>query len=383
MGEKKRHSLHEVSLYHAERGKAFMQSKDILKQLSPYKPGKQIEEVKNEYGLERIVKLASNENPFGFSTKVKEAIPNLLQHVEIYPDGYSTELRTHVAKKLVVDPEALIFGCGSDEVVQMISRAYLEPGTNTVMATPTFPQYRHNALIEGAELREVPLVDGYHNLDKMLASIDHNTRVLWLCSPNNPTGCHIDKESFEKVMLHCPKHVLVVVDEAYYEYMDAEDAPDTIKALNKFENLIVLRTFSKAYGLAGLRIGYGVADKKVAAALEVTRGPFNTTSMAQQSALIALEDKEFLRNSIEKNSENKQAFMQFCDNLNLNYFDSQANFLFVHLPMSGDEMFQYLLSKGYIVRSGEALGLPNGIRVTIGRSQDMEAIQNHIKEAVQ
>ncbi|WP_186577800.1 histidinol-phosphate transaminase [Aquibacillus kalidii] len=357
-----------------------MNGKEIFKQMSPYKPGKQIEEVKKEYNLSKIIKLASNENPFGYSPKVKEAITTFIDHLEIYPDGYTAELRSELATKLDVDDEQLVFGCGSDEVVDIICRTYLEPGTNTVMATPTFPQYKHNALIQGAETREVSLIDGYHDLDGMIQEIDEDTKVVWLCTPNNPTGNLINKSELDRFMGRCPNDVLVVVDEAYFEYVTAKDAPDTIKALKEYSNLIVLRTFSKAYGLAGLRIGYGVTNEKVASLLNITRGPFNTTTIAQKAALVALKDQDFIQETVEKNSANKQDLVSFFDKIGLSYYDSETNFVFVKLPVTGDELFEYLLSKGYIVRSGEALGHPNGVRITIGKKDDMKELQNLIEE---
>ncbi|WP_226034690.1 histidinol-phosphate transaminase [Aquibacillus saliphilus] len=357
-----------------------MQGKEIFRSMTPYKPGKQIEDVKKEYGLDRIVKLASNENPFGYSNEVKKAIPQLIQNLEIYPDGYTTELRNGLANKLGVKKDQLVFGCGSDEVVDIICRTYLEPGLNTIMATPTFPQYQHNALIQGAKIKEVPLIDGYHDLNGMLDEIDKDTKIVWLCTPNNPTGCLISNDKFEQFMKKCPSDVLVVIDEAYFEYIETSDSPDTIQALNDYPNLIVLRTFSKAYGLAGLRIGYGVANEEITSLLNITRGPFNTTSVAQGSALIALKDETFLQESVSKNIEIKHRFIEFLDKIGLTYYDSQTNFVFVNLPISGDEMFQHLLTKGFIVRSGEALGHPNGVRITIGHLQDMEELQGLIAE---
>ncbi|WP_077621737.1 histidinol-phosphate transaminase [Sediminibacillus massiliensis] len=355
-----------------------MEGKEVLKGMSPYKPGKQIKEVKEEYGLERIVKLASNENPFGFSDQIKISANDLIKNLEVYPDGYSTELRKALADKHQVNGDQIVFGCGSDEVVEIICRTYLDAGKNTVMAAPTFPQYKHNALIEGAEVREVPLIDGYHDLDGMLSKIDENTRILWLCSPNNPTGTLIDKESFDNVMEQCPSHVLVVMDEAYYEYVEAGDAPDIVGSIKDYPNLMTLRTFSKAYGLAALRVGYGVADEEVARLLNVTRGPFNTTTVAQKAALTALQDQDFLTASVQENKENKRQLMNFCEKNNLTYYDSEANFLFIKLPVKGDQIYEFLLSKGFIVRSGEALGHPNGIRVTIGSKEDMTHLEEHI-----
>ncbi|TGB04535.1 histidinol-phosphate transaminase [Halobacillus salinus] len=359
-----------------------MKAKEILKTMKPYKPGKGIEGVKKEYGLDRIVKLASNENPYGFSPKVQEELPSLIQKLEIYPDGYAAAIRNKVAQFIDVSEEQLIFGNGSDEVVQIICRTFLEPGANTVMATPTFPQYRHNALIEGAEVREVPLVDGHHDLDEMVNQVDDKTRVLWICTPNNPTGVHIDKASLRSVLDRCPDHVLVVIDEAYYEYLEAEDAFDALGALEEHPNLVVLRTFSKAYGLAGLRIGYGVAHPDVINLLEPAREPFNTSTVAQAAAIIALDDQSFIHESVQKNKENKEQLMKFFDENGISYYDTQANFVLVHLPISGDEMFEHLLTKGFIVRSGEALGLPNTIRLTIGKEEDMKVIQEEMKDRI-
>lgn len=357
-----------------------MKAKDILKNMKPYKPGKGIEEVKKEFGLERIVKLASNENPFGFSPVVEKELPKLISNLEIYPDGYGAEIRKKVAAFIGVEENQLIFGNGSDEVVQIICRTFLEPGANTVMATPTFPQYRHNALIEGAEVREVPLMEGHHDLDGMLAKIDDETRVLWICTPNNPTGVHIDQSTLESVIERTPEHVLIVIDEAYYEYLEAENAFDSIAALQNHPNLIVLRTFSKAYGLAGLRIGYGAGHPEVIAMLEPSREPFNTSTVAQVAAILALDDQAFIKETVHENHKNKQDLMHFCNENGLHYYDTQANFLLIHLPCSGDDMFEYLLTKGFIVRSGEALGLPNTIRLTIGKKEDMKDIQEAMKQ---
>ncbi|MGI8315356.1 histidinol-phosphate transaminase [Halobacillus mangrovi] len=356
-----------------------MKAKDILKTMKPYKPGKGIEEVKKEFGLERIVKLASNENPYGFSSKVKEELPKLISKLEIYPDGYAAAIRERVAEFISVDKEQLIFGNGSDEVVQIICRTFLEPGSNTIMATPTFPQYRHNALIEGAEVREVPLIEGHHDLEEMLSQIDSETRVLWICTPNNPTGVHINKDTLKSVLDRVPDHVLIVLDEAYFEYVEADDFFDSLSVIDQYPNLMVLRTFSKAYGLAGLRIGYGVAQPGLIQLLEPAREPFNTSTVAQAAAILALDDQNFIEKSFEENKKNKKALMEFCEEQGLTYFDSQANFLLIHLPISGNEMFEHLLSKGFIVRSGEALGLPNSIRLTIGRKEDMQRIQEEMK----
>lgn len=203
---------------------------------------------------------------------------------------------TQVAKHLGVKTEQLLFGSGLDEVIQMISRALLHEGTNVVMANPTFSQYHHHAVIEGAEVREVPLKDGVHDLDAMLQQVDDQTKIVWICNPNNPTGTYVEKQKLLSFLESVPKSALVIMDEAYYEYAGAEDYPQTLPLLEKYENLMVLRTFSKAYGLAAFRIGYAVGNTELIGQLEVARLPFNTSTVAQSVALAALEDQAFYKN---------------------------------------------------------------------------------------
>lgn len=357
-----------------------MQVKPQIKPLTPYQPGKPIEEVKKELGLETVVKLASNENPFGCSAEVKEAIQNELKNVHIYPDGYASDVRNKVASHLNVNTDQLIFGSGADEVILILCRALLTSGTNTVMATPTFSQYRHNALIEDAEVREVPLLaNGEHDLDNMLKQIDEQTRIVWVCNPNNPTGNYIDRERFEAFLRHVPKDVLVVSDEAYREYVSAEDYPDTISFINDHPNVMVLRTFSKIYGLAALRIGYGVGDPKLISAIEPVRGPFNTTRIAHVAAIAALRDQTFVNECRQKNKEGLEQFYQFCRDYGLRYYPSEANFILIDFKRSGDDIFHYLIKNGYIVRSGEALGFPTCVRITIGRYDENKGIIDCLK----
>lgn len=347
--------------------------------MSPYKPGKQIDDVKEELGLAQIYKLASNENPFGYSKQVDETVKAHGNHFEIYPDGYATELRQVLSSDLNIDPDQLIFGCGSDEVIDIICRTYIDEDSETIMATPTFPQYKHNALIQGAKIIEVPLVDGYHDLASMLAAITEKTKVVWLCTPNNPTGCLIAEQALKDFLTNCPKHVVVVLDEAYYEYIIKDQAPNSLALVNEHANLIVLRTFSKAYGLAGLRIGYGIAALPISDTLNIARGPFNTTQLAQKAAVAAYQDQAFISYSYEETLKNKNSFKTVLDELGLSYYDSETNFLFVKLPVSGDLLFEYLLTQGFIVRSGEALGHPNGVRITIGTKEQMALMQEAMK----
>ncbi|MFG6494403.1 histidinol-phosphate transaminase [Fictibacillus sp. UD] len=355
-----------------------MQPKQQLLSLKPYKPGKPVEEVKRELGLEKIVKLASNENPYGCSALAKEKIAEELSNLHVYPDGYSAELREKLAIHLQLNQDQLIFGNGSDEVVQILCRAYLSPETNTVMAAPTFPQYRHNAVIEGAEVREVQLVEGNHDLDSMLEAIDNDTRIVWLCNPNNPTGNYIPEAEFVSFMKKVPQNVIVVSDEAYFEYVSAADYPNTVDYLNDFPNLVILRTFSKAHGLAALRIGYGIAEASIIQSIEPTREPFNTSRIAQAAAIGALGDEGFINECKKKNREGLELFYAFCNQKGLLYYPSEANFILLDVQSNADEAFDYLLRKGYIVRSGSALGFPTMIRITIGEEEQNREIIEHL-----
>src|SRR5690625_6183124 len=285
-----------------------------------------------------------------------------------------------VANKLAIRPEQLVFGAGSDEVITFICRGYLYEETNTVMATPTFSQYRHHALIEGAQLREVPTVNGKHDLAKMAEAIDEQTKVVWLCSPDNPTGELIQREAFELFMKQCPNDVLVVLDEAYYEYVPYSFQLNLNENLEKYQNLLVLRTFSKIYGLAGLRVGYGVTSEEIAEKLNVIRGPFNTSSFAQQVVQVALDDDDFIAESKKKNLEVKNSFKAFLDEIGWGYYESYTNFLLVKRPIDADKGTHYLLERGFIVRSGNQLGYHNTFRLTISTKEDMEDLQAVIKQ---
>lgn len=352
-----------------------MLGKQILNDLHAYQPGMQIAEVKKKYNLEKIVKLASNENPYGYSKKVDEYIRNIERDFEMYPDGYATILREKLAHKLSVSEKQLVFGAGSDEIITFICRAFLYPGVNTVMASPTFSQYRHHALIEGAELKEIPTENGRHNLAKMLEAMDENTKVVWICSPDNPTGELIDESEFKRFLEQCPKDVIVVLDTAYYEFIDKEKRYNLNEILTQYENLIVLRTFSKIYGLAGFRVGYAVASEGIAHKLNVVRGPFNTTSIGQRIATVALDDDEFLEKTQKLNKEVRSSFEQFLDEIGWGYYESHTNFLLVKTPIDADEVSLYLLKNGFIVRSGNLLGYPKTVRITIGKEEDMVALQ--------
>ena len=357
-----------------------MRWKEQLLTLTPYQPGKSIESVKRQYKLEHIVKLASNENPFGCSAQVLAALQENTASLAIYPDGYATLLREKLAAFLDVAENELIFGNGSDNLIQIISRALLHPDASTIMADLTFSQYKHNAVIEGAIIKEVPTRNGEHDLEGMLAAIDDQTNVIWVCSPNNPTGTYIPEQRLVSFLDQVPEHILVVLDEAYYEYVVAEDYYDSVSLARKYPNLIVLRTFSKIYGLAALRVGYGVANPAIIKALEPAREPFNVNVLGQLAAAAAIFDQDFVRACREKNRQGVAQFYAFCDEHNLMYYPTQTNFILIDFNVEADEVFQFLLERGYIVRSGKPLGFPTSVRITVGSSEQNEGLLNVLEE---
>lgn len=346
-----------------------MNWKPAFEGMSPYKPGRSIEEVTRLYGLKEVVKLASNENPYGCSPSVTAFIASDAVQLEIYPDGNASSLRSKVAAKHGVNEDALLFGNGSDEIIMLIARALLGKGANTIMATTTFPQYAHNAKIEGAEIRQVPLKDGQHDLEGFARAIDSETSVIWVCNPNNPTGNLIPSDVLLTFLEQVPEHILVVLDEAYFEYITADNHVDTVTWLERFPNIVVLRTFSKAYGLASFRVGYAIGRPEVITNLNKVRSPFNNNSIGLAVAECALADQAFIENCRQVNHEQRARYTQYAADNNLHIFDSETNFVLIKVPGDADQAAEHLLQQGFIIRSGNALGTPGYVRVTIGTEQ--------------
>lgn len=354
--------------------------KEQLKHIEPYKPGKRIEEVQQELGLAKVEKLASNENPFGSSPKALDAVRQVLESSAYYPDGYATELRSAVSRHLNVREDRMIFGNGSDELISLVSRCTLQPGANVVAAWPTFSNYKRNALIDGAEVREIPLKNGEHDLEAMLEAVDERTEIVWLCNPNNPTGTYISENDFIGFLDRLPNTVLVVCDEAYKEYVVADDYPDTIKYIDQFPNLLVTRTFSKAYGLAGFRVGYGVGHEDLIRSLEPAREPFNVSRAAQAAACAAIGDQAFIEATVANTRKGLKQYYDFCEAAGLTYYPSQTNFILIDFGVSGDIVFDYLLKRGFIVRSGTGLGAPTAVRITIGTEEQNTGVIQCLKD---
>lgn len=359
-----------------------MQPKQNILHLPVYQPGKPIEDVKRELGLAEVIKLASNENPIGYSPLAKQAMLDELDLLNIYPDGASIELTQTLAEKLNVEPNQIIFGTGSSDIILMIARAFLVQGDETVMADETFSQYKHNCEVENAKLVEVPLVNGVHDLDAMLAAITSKTKIVWICNPNNPTGTIIEHESLTSFLDKVPPHVLVVLDEAYCEYVSDKKFPDGVKLLGQYKNLVVLRTFSKVYGLAANRIGYGVGHAEVIKLINQVREPFNTGRLAQVAAKASLLDDQFLKRSREQNQAGLDYYHAQFERLGLHYFKGYGNFVMVDIKHPSMDIFQMLLRKGIIVRAGWKK-YPTSIRVSVGSKEENEKFISALEHVLQ
>ncbi|SIS94734.1 histidinol-phosphate aminotransferase [Alicyclobacillus vulcanalis] len=341
-----------------------------LAHVDRYVPGKPIEEVERELGLSRVVKLASNENAYGCSPKAVAAMTEEMARIPLYPESSSPALARKLAAKLGVREDQLFFGNGSDEIISLLARAFLEPGDEVVMADPTFSRYEQNVAIEGGVAVKVPCRDGVHDLDAMLGALTSKTKLVFVCNPNNPTGTTVGAEPLRAFIERVPSDVVLVVDEAYYEYVTAEDYLQTLPILDTHPNLVVLRTFSKIYGLAGLRIGYAALHPDVASILHKVRGPFNTSRLAQVAALASLDDPDFVAMCRAQNAAERDRVARALSDMGLFVYPSQTNFLLFEVPGTGAAVAERLLHQGVIVRAGEGLGVPGTVRVSLGTPEE-------------
>ena len=361
-----------------------MRVAEHIKNLKPYQGGKPIEELKRELGIEgRIVKLASNENPLGPSKKAQEAIKEAASSVNLYPDGDCYYLKEKLSFKLGVEKSNIIFGNGSDELIELIYRAFAtDEGDEILYCYPTFVEYKIIGMSFNKKLVELPLKDFSYDIDSLLNSINEKTRIIFLNTPNNPTGTIIKKDDIERVISAKGKDTLVVVDEAYYEYAIAEDDYEELLELYKEDGVILLRTFSKAYGLAGLRIGYGIAGEEIVDYLNRVRPPFNVNSIAQAAALAALDDDEHIKNSVESNKRGKEFLYREFERLGIKYVKTYSNFILFDVGEDADAVYDKLLRKGIIVRSMSGYGYKSMLRVTIGTMDENEIFIKGLREVL-
>ena len=340
-----------------------------IRSLSPYVPGKPIDELQRELGLTRVIKLASNENPLGPSPKAVAALSGAQDTLHRYPDGGAYQLRRALADRWKVTQEQVILGNGSDEIIGLLARTFLAPGDEAVMADHTFVIYKMEVTAVHGRPVIVPLVNWTHDLESMVQAITPRTRLLFLCNPNNPTGTMVSADTVERFMARVPDDVIVVFDEAYYEYVRHPQFPDALGYVKQGRNAIVLRTFSKIYGLAGLRIGYGISTPEVIDYLNRVRPPFNANSLAQKAALAALADDDHVAKSRAVNAAGIEQVGQGLRALGLVPIPTETNFLYFDAKQDGRGVFDALLREGIIARHIEGTML----RVTIGQPDENTA----------
>lgn len=349
--------------------------------IKPYVPGKPVSEVQREYGIEKVTKLASNENPLGPSPKAIEAVKNAAENLHIYPDGYAFSIRKKLADFYGFKMENFVFGDGTDEVLEMLFLAYVKTDDEIIFGDPSFVEYSRYTQITGGKPVKIDLDNEFRlNLDEVKSKINNKTKMIIICNPNNPTGTMNTKDEIDKFINEIPKNILLVFDEAYFEYAAGDNTyPDSLDYQKKgYKNVITLRTFSKAYGLAGLRIGYAIADTEVTEMLEKIRLPFNVTSLSQTAAIAAMDDLEHLKETIKVNDEGKEYLYKELDKMGIKYAKTYANYIYMNVEKNGMEVFNDLLKKGVIVRAMPG----NFIRVTIGTRDENKIFIQEFKGVV-
>jgi len=338
--------------------------KNIL-DIRPYEPGKPIEELKRELNISDIVKMASNENPLGPSKRAVKAMRRAISAANRYPDGNCYYLKEALSKNLNLSPDELIIGNGSNEIIELALRTFVNEGEEVIMSEPSFLIYNITSRVANGVPVVVPLADFKPDLRRIENSITERTKLIFIDNPNNPTGRSVGEAEVEGFLEKLPDNVIAVFDEAYNEFVEREDFPDTIRYIGR-KNIIILRTFSKAHGLSGLRIGYGIAEKEIIQFMNRARQPFNVNSVAQAAAIASLEDKEHIANSRLTVREGKQFLCGNLDSMGLKYVKSDTNFILVDVKKKARDVFEEMLRKGVIVRSMEAYKLDSYIRVTVG-----------------
>jgi histidinol-phosphate aminotransferase len=353
--------------------------KGILK-IESYVPGKSIEEVQEEFGAKKWIKLASNENLLGPSPKAIAAIQEELPNIYLYPEGPCTVLRQALAQKFSIPEGMVVLSNGADNLILMIANAFVDEGDEVVMAEPTFSVYTNVTQIMGGKPIKVKLKDFTHDLDTMLKKVNRKTKLVFICNPNNPTGTTVSQESFNHFLSHLPKRVILVLDEAYGDFVEDAFYPNGLDYIKKKDQVIVLRTFSKVYGLAGLRIGYALGREDLVDCLYQVRDPFPVHRLAQVAAVAALKDEDHAIRSIQLVYEGRRYLYRELDRMGLSYVPSQANFIFIDFEKDSEEIFQAFLKEGIIIRPGKIWGYPTFARVTIGRLEDNQKFIKALKK---
>lgn len=344
-----------------------------IREIVPYSPGKPLEELEREYGVKNAIKLASNENPWGPSPRVMEAVQAALIHLHRYPDGSSYYLTCDIADHFGLLPEEVVLGNGSSELIECLVKAFVDGGDEVITSHPSFLMYQKCVQVRGGINRVVPLKDMHHDLKGILSSISGKTRLIFLDNPNNPTGTHINPVELYTFFSKVPEQVIVVLDEAYIDFMETELQVDVYSLIRNREgrcSVVSLRTFSKAYGLSGLRVGFGLMAKEIAQCLHKVRQPFNINSLAQVGARAALADTAYFKQTVRKTTDGREILITAVDKLGCTCYPSQTNFVLIDIKGDADTLYENMLYKGVIVRSMRAYGYPTCIRVTVGTNTE-------------
>lgn len=353
-----------------------------LRKVSAYIPGKSIASVKREMGLKEVMKLASNENPLGPSPKAMAVYRHLSKDCFLYPEGASPELRQALARFHGVSEESVLVGNGSDEIIRLFCEAFLDPGDEALASQYAFIRFRQQALMMGARLIETPMRDWTHDLGSMSRSLSSRTKLVFIANPNNPTGTYNSEKEIAALTKRLPSSAILILDEAYYQYARVRpDYPESVPALAPhIPNVAVLRTFSKAYGLAGLRVGYVIANPEIIHWLDRIRMPFNVNLPAQRACVAALKDTAFVRRGVSLTMKERRFLEEALAQLNLPWVPTAANFVFFKSPIPGRELFQKLLKRGLIIRPLDEYGLSHHVRVSVGLHKDNARLIHALKD---
>lgn len=356
-----------------------------IQSITPYPPGKPLDELEREYGITDPIKLASNENPWGPSPKAVQAIENALGNLNRYPDGSSFYLVEAISQKFGLLQEEVVLGSGSNEVIDFLVKAFVEPGNEVITSHPSFLMYQKFVQVRGGINHVVPLRDMHHDLEAILSSITEKTRLIFLDNPNNPTGTFLSPLDLYTFFSKVPEHVIVVLDEAYVDFMNIEYQLDIYSLIKNSDGrcpVVSLRTFSKAYGLSGLRVGFGLMPKEIAECLHKVRQPFNMNSLAQVAARAAIDDTVFFQQTIEKTIQGRTYLMDGINKLGCKSYPSETNFFLIDVKGDADALYNAMLYKGVIVRSMRAYGYPNCIRITVGTIEENDRFLKSFAECL-
>jgi histidinol-phosphate aminotransferase len=357
--------------------------RDSIQAIPAYSPGKPIEEVQREYGLTEVIKLASNENPLGPSPKAVEAIIRSAAAVNLYPDAAAHDLKLALSERAGLPIEQIVLGNGSDELIHYLSLLLLETGAEAVIGDPSFPRYFASAQLAGAKAIKVGLNDREeHDLDAMLAAVTDQTRLIWIANPNNPTGTIVRRPALERFLDAIPDTAVVALDEAYFEFVDDPEYPNSLDYVREGRQVVGLRTFSKTHGLAGLRVGYCFGPSRLTEALDRIRSAFNVNALAQVAALAALDDDEHLANTISLNRAGVARLSELLRRHGGKVAESFGNFVWADLGDRSQGVCKQMLERGVILRSGTVFGKPNAVRVSVGSVEEMDAFEAAFEEVM-